>query len=59
MDSPNEKLTRESRSSFVGGAEADEVMHALFKAIKTDEDCKKLHDEVGHKVFVNLTLDKD
>ena len=59
MDLQEENFKNENKSGFVRGAEADEVMHALYEAVETDEDCQKLHDEVGHKVFVNLTLNKD
>ena len=43
----------------VEGAEAREVIEALFLDLESDDQINKLHKEVGHKVFTSLALEKD
>ena len=45
-------------SSYVNGAEADEVMMILLETLEND-DLEKFHTEVGHKVFANLALNDE
>ena len=43
----------------VGGAEAEEVIKTLFLKLESNDQIKKLHEEVGHKVFTSLALEND
>ena len=50
IDTPKDNIRRD---------EAEAVMSVLFSQLNDTEELKKLHDEVGHQVFVEIGLKQD
>ena len=46
----------ENKSENVIDDEADMVMAVLFPKLSDEDQLQKLHDEVGHEVFLNIAL---